>query len=446
MNDQMRSLAEQMRGGAIGSMNLQPNTVQPAMANPVGDGIGGSSVQLRTLQREALAKSYVAGYIMASAPAISLSMQKGKSKNGESVFSIQAKESKPSRCLRVLLRVPRRCVNKAGNIAQPAEILSGMVDFNTISPDEFDCYAMEQETAVGYILALGGYLPEYAPHVSDERDPWSVEAVLSGNANVSYVWAKPQENKRRKDNRVSKFGFALKTTSPRRSLYTPKNHACLRAVEHMDVKCTTEEEAYRLNESAFGAWRYRKPKTQTMDNLTKAFSECPSQIWEKKYTIDGEEKDSIGSVYFMVGTEEINSHNEKVMRRQLTYYPWYQTGNLRPEAGTRVNRIVRRTLSIGEGEKKTRMVTHPVYYKDDPNNVMFKGYASFIDFAINNGYLTADALRTMGGRTSKKSKQLADYTPDQMDSLKSYLRSTAVQRGVDLVQNEYADRKIMQSV
>lgn len=446
MNNEMRDLASTMRANrGMGVMSLGQGAADmpPMNMGVTGDGLGGSGVTLRNIQREALAKSQVTGYIMATAPAITLSVQKTKGKDLQPAYVIRAKESKPSRCLSVLLRVPKRCVSRANGLADPSEILNCAVDFNTISPDEFVCYNQPIEAAVGYICALGGTLAENAVTVAGEREPWAPDAILSNREGVSYVIAKPVENKRRTSSSASKFNFNLKSTSPRRSLYTQGNHVCLRAVEHIDIKCNSEQDAYNLNEMAFGTWRYRQPKNQAMNNLDKAISECPSQIWAKKYTIDGKEVDGVGSVFFMAGNEEVNGAGEKVMKRQLTYFPWYQTGNLRPQNGQKLTRMVKRTLSEGDGEKKTRMVTHPVYYKNDPRHPMFAPYANFVSYILSEGYITADALNNMGGRSSKKSNKVVSYTPEQMESIKAYLRSSAVKDAVQIVQDEAADRAIL---
>lgn len=434
----LRALSEQSsQARGLTQMNLGS---QPEM-QMMNDGIG-ASVDLRRLQREALAKGYVTGYIMGSAPAITLAMSAKKQKDGDTVYNIVAKESKPSRALAVLLALPKRCVSKGGVLASPADIMSGMVDFNS-SPDEMMFQAFPLNAAISYISALGGKLPEYAPNVCDAKSQWSPEDILSGRPEVTFVRVHATENKSRTGGSQERFRFSLKTTSDRRSLYTQDNHVCLRALEHMSVKCTTEEEAFALNESAFGAWRYRKPKTETKDGLTKAVTECPSQIWKKQYVINGETVNGIGSAFFMAGNEDKNEAGESIMKHQLLYFPWYQTGARRPTTPSRVERIVKRTLRPAEGEKKERMVNTPLLWKDQPNHAMFRPYQKFVDQILNAGYLRKDKLETMGGRATKTRRQAQGLTPEQMTSLKNFLRDEDVAADIQLVQDEAADRTVL---
>lgn len=438
-----QSLAEFARqSGAnrgLSSMNLGGE--QP-MQSVGGDGIS-TTVDVRRLQREAVAKSYVFGYIMGSAPATTLALSRKKQKEQDDVYTIVAKESKPSRCLSVLMALPKRCVSKAGNMASPADIMSGMVDFNTTSADEMWYQAFPVNAAISYISALGGRLPEYAPNVSDAKQQWSSEDILSGKPEVTFVRVHATENKNRTGKSQERFRFSLKTTSTRRSLYTQDNHICLRALEHMPLKCTTEEEAYALNEAAFGAWRYRKPKTETKDGLTKAITECPSQIWRKQYTINGETIDGIGSAFFMAGNEEKNESGEPIMKHQLSYFPWYQTGSLRPATPSRVDQLVKRTLRPAEGDKKERMITSPVLWKDNPNHPMFRGYSRFVDKVLSAGYLREDKLKAMGGRATKARRQAQTLSADQMTSLKQFLRLESVESDIQAVQDEAADRAVL---
>lgn len=441
MNNMLRDVA-----GTVGNqrgvapMNLGASEMVPA----AGEGVSGA-VDSRRLQREALAYGYVAGYIMGSAPATTLAMSKKKVKDGDAVYSIVAKESKPSRPLSVLMALPKRCVMRAGTLARPTDIMSGTVDFmNGEEGLVFQHFPVE--AAIAYISALGNRLPEYAPNVSDMGSQWSPEDILSGRPDVTFVYVHPTENKSRTSGSQEKFRFSLKSTSDRRSLYTEGNHVCLRALEHMSIKCGTEQEAYELNEAAFAAWRYRKPKTETVDGLTKACAECPGQIWKKTYDINGQAIEGIGSVFFMAGNEETTEGGEKVIRRQLMYYPWYQTGARRPTSPSRVERMVKRTLRPAEGDKKERMITHPVLWKDNPNHPMFKPYTRFVNYILQTGYIREDKLKGMGGRAAKASRKQAGMTPDQKLSLKQYMRMQDVERAIQEVQDESADRSVLNTV
>ena len=330
-------------------------------------------------------------------------------------------------------------------MASPSDIMSGMVDFNTTDPNEMIYQCFPPAAAIAYISALGGRIPEYAPFVSNNREQWTMEDILAGKPEVTFVRVHATENKSRTGGSHERFKFSLKTTSDRRSLYTENNHVCLRALEHMSVKCTNDAEAYALNEAAFGAWRFRKPKTETMDGLTKAITECPSQIWRKKYTIDGNEYEGIGSAFFMATNEDTNEAGEKIMQRQLMYYPWWQTGARRQTAPVRVERMVKRTLRPAEGEKKDRMITHPILWKDQPNHAMFKPYAQFVSYVLNQGYLREDKLQSMGGRAAKARRQAQGLTPDQLSSLKQFLRGEGVEQDIQYVQDEAANRAVLKT-
>lgn len=445
MSMNQQTLLGMVRGqGAASPMNLSGNT-QSSVPAPaaVGDGVSGA-VSVSRIQREALATSYVSGYIMGSAPAITLAMSRRKVKDSAPTFDIVAKESKPSRCLSVLIAMPARCCKKGGSMASPTDIMAGMVDFST-GGDEMVYQAFPVKAALSYIAALGGSMAEYAPHVSDMNKQWSAEAILSQHADVSFVRVHATENKSGKGNVNERFRFSLRTTSSRRSLYTPKNIVCLRALEHMPIKCTSEEDAYKLNEAAFGGWRYRKPKTETENALEKAFHNCPDQIWEKTYTIDGEKITGIGSAFFMVGPQEKNSGGVDTMRRDLSYYPWWQTGSLRQESPTQVKQMVKRVLQPAENKKKERMVTLPILYKEKPDAECFKQYGAFVRYITTTGYITQDQLVALGGRATKANRKKQALTNDQTNSLLQYMRDEEVMAAVQQVQEQANDRDIISS-
>lgn len=429
------------RGGVAQPMSMSGLAPSVGLGAPIGDGVSGTA-DARRVQREALANSYVAGYIMGSAPALTLSLTKHKQKDSAPTFSIAAKESKPSRCLAVLISMPARCCKKGGSLATPTEIMNGMVDFAT-GGNGMVHQAFQIKAAISYIAALGGSMAEYAPTAVGAKEQWSKEAILSEHNDVSYVRVHATENKSNKGNIQDRFRFSLRSTHPRRSLYTTGNIVCLRALEHMPVKCTTEEDAYRLNEAAFGGWRYRKPKTETESALEKAFHSCPDQIWEKRYTVDGQEVTGIGSAFFMAGTEETNDGGVSIMRRELSYFPWYQTGALRPAQPTPVRHMVRRVLKPAEGNRKERMVTVPILYKEKPDDKAFVSYRNFVNMIVAQGYITQDKLLSMGGRASKTSKKKQQLTEDQKRSLTQFLNDSDVISAIQAVQEASADHDVL---
>lgn len=437
--DVVRSQQSQRSDLGAGMAGMGAAPTMGAMGG--NDGVTGTTDVYR-LQREALANSYVTGYIMGAAPAITLALSKKKQKDSAPTFSIIAKESKPSRCLAVLMAIPSRCCKKGGNMATPSEILAGMVDFST-SGNEMLYQTFQVKAAIGYIHAFGDRLAEYAPFVSDTREQWSKEAILSEHPEVSYVRIHATENKGQVGNTQDRFRFSLKTTSPRRSLYTQRNIVCLRALEHMDVKCNTEKAAYELNEAAFGQWRYRKPKTESMNALEKACTSCPDQIWKKTYEIDGQKVNGIGSAFFMAAAEETSENGVAVMRRELQYWPWWQTGALRPDQPSQVRSMVKRVLQAADQKKKERMVTVPILYKEHPDHKAFQPYRAFVDHIISQGYLSMDKLKSMGGRSSKGTRKKQAMTNDQINSLQMYLRNAEVKAEIQAVQESSADREVL---
>lgn len=426
-------------GGSVGA---------PVMTN-AADGVSGS-VDPRRLQREAVAYGYVFGYVMNTAPAITMALSKKSPKNSTPVYSIVTKESKPQRPLGVLIALPTRCIMRNRLIATPSEIMAGTVDFNATDSSAMTYQFFPGDAAVGYIGALGGRLPEYAPNVSNAKRQWSPEDILAEKAGVSFVRVHATENKNRTSGSQGQFRFSLKSTSDRRSLYTQHNIMCLRAQVHMPVTCNSEEDAYKLNEAAFGGWRYRKPKTETKSGLDKAIAECPSVIWRKKYTItrDGVPTpvDGIGSVFFMAGQTETTNSGEEVTRRELAYYPWWQTGALRPSSPSIADRIVERKLRPAEGEKKERMIATTVLWKDNPNHPMFKPYATFAAQIMDQGYIREEKLKAMGGRATKSKSKARGLDPSQLQSLKQFLREDDVMAAISSVQDEAADRSVLEEI
>lgn len=416
---------------AIDLMNLaqqsaqQRNLVQnpQGLAQAPGDAIS-VGVDPRKLQKEALQGGYVAGYIMGTAPAITVSLYKKKSNTGDT-FNITARESKPGRLLRVLIALPANCVKKGGSVAAPGEVAAGHVDFTTESHDLIKM-ACQRYAAIGYLYAVGGRLPEYAPHVTDMREHWSKEAILNDNPEVTYVILRPAARPRNSSTQ-GRFRFNLKSTAlSRRSLYTQKNVVCLRALEHMPVPDKddkiTEEESYRLNESAFRNWKATTPKGSSENILVRAINHCPSQIWEKKYTINGTEVNGIGSVFFMSQSSETDDGGQEHNRVELTYFPWYETGDKKSKSPSKVRSMVKRSVSTSKTAKEGRLVTTPILYKDDPDHEAFKPYRAFADFVVSQGYMTADKLMNLGSRTTKASRRKVILDSTQIQDLQDMLK------------------------
>lgn len=440
MANTLSDIANRYQAGNVQNLNLGGNA--PAAMAPVGSEGISRNVDVRRLHSEIVTRGYVAGYVMGNAPALSMSLTRKKAKDGTVTANIVAKESKPSRCLAVLMALPANCVQRNGMLATPTDIAAGLIDYSE-GRHEMIYQAFSVNAAIGYITACGGRLPEYAPNVSEARSQWSAEDILSGKPEVSFVYVHATENKSRTSRSQDQFRFNLKTTSGRRSLYTPGNIVCLRALEHTSVKCTSDKDAYNLNEIAFGAWRYRKKKSEPENALQRGMRDCPSQIWNAKYEIDGKTVEGIGSAFFVNGSSVTSEAGETIAVKPLTYFPWYQTGDLRQEMPSRVDRIVTRVLRPAEGDKKENMVTRPVYYRDDANNPLFKGYSKFVDFILNTGFISRSKLVSLGTRTSKSSTRSLALTPEQKSSLEYFLRSDEVEAEIQSVRDEAADRAVL---
>lgn len=442
MPTSLNELARRYAGpqNQVPQMNLNAN---PAPMQPVsGEGVS-QVVEARRLHSEMLTRAYLAGYVMANAPALTMSVTRKRAADGTTTANIVAKQSKPSRCLSVMMALPANCVQRNGVLANPSDIAAGLVDYSS-DRDEMLYQPMSVSAAIGYISAMGGRIAEYAPHVSDAKEQWSASDILSGKPEVSFVYVKPTENKSKNSRSQDQFRFSLKTTSPRKSLYTPKNHVCLRALEHTSVKCDSEKRAYELNEIAFGAMRYRKKKDETENALQRAMRDCPSQIWTKTYDIDGEKKEGIGSAFFMAGQSIKSAAGEEIVARPLTYVPWDQTGGARGSVvGDRVESIVLRVFRPAEGDKKENMVTRPILYRESPNDPAFRGYARFVDFITSTGFISRENLVTLGSRSSKSKTRSMEMTPEQKTSLEYFLRSEAVEADIAAVIGDAANRAVL---
>lgn len=429
-------------GPSMNPMSLDGGNTAPApsMAPVSGEGIA-SGVDVTRLRKEALTRGYVAGYVMGNAPARTMNLATKKDKQGVSQSNIVAKESKPSRCLAVLMALPANCVMRNGTMAQPSDIEAGAVEYATTDKNEMIYQSFTPFAAISYIYALGGRLPEYAPNVSNADKQWTAEDILGGKPEVSFVYVKAIPARSAKSK--SPFRFALKTTSGRRSLYTDRNIVCLRALEHASVKISSEEDAYEVNNMAFAHWKYNKKNTENESSLQKAMNRCPSQIWKVMYTVNGVEKEGIGSAFFMLGSTVNSASGEAIAKRPLSYVPWWPCGDQKPEVLPVVQTLVKREFQPADGDKKERMVTKPLYYKDVPNDPLFKGYARFVSYIEKTGYLTHDALIALGSRTTKSKAKSFKYTPEERSALEYFMRDESVNAEIQAVRDAVTDRSVL---
>lgn len=372
-----------------------------------------TGVEARLLHKTAQSHGYVFGYVMCNAPQTTMGVQRKKQPNGGKSATLTAKQSKPSRILSVLMALPKKCVMKNGVMASPQEIDVRNIDWDSYDEDDLVVTAMPQNVAVAYMFVLGGSLPEYAPNVSNATEQWTKEQILTEAPGVNFVYANAVKSKRAETGR---FNYTLKTTASRRTLFTSGNHVCLRAVVHEKIPSgdLTEERAYELNRSAFGHLSYRMHTQHKVDLLTSTIADCPTQIWRKKYIINGKEVDGIGSCFFMAGKEDVNDSGTKILRTPVEVVPWDATGD---KVAVPCHAIVKRVLKPADGEKKERMVTERLTLEKNADHQMFRPYQAFIRKATDAGYLTYDKLINMDrGRSAKKSYQMSAEAIQDMTS------------------------------
>lgn len=443
----LAELSQKFNGGMT-QQGIQPMSLggNPApMAPVVGEGVS-HGIGLQTLKSELRTRSYIAGYVMGNAPQLTMSLSRKKNKDGTTTANILAKESKPSRCLAVLMNLPANCVQRNGSLANPSDIAAGAVDYSSTPAGEQLKLFFSVPATIAYLSVMDNSIPEYAPHVMPGmKRQWTAEEILSESGGVTFVKLHPTMNKSRDAGVNNQYRFSLKSTSGRRSLYTENNIMCLRALEHVQVKCSSEEDEYNLNNIAFGAWEYRKKKTETQNALQRAYNDCPTQIWAKNYTINGESVPGIGSAFFFAGSTTKDGAGETISARQLTYVPWWQTGDRRETQGSRVTRLVKRTKREATEDKKEAMVTSPVLYAKDPTNKLFQPYEKFANFIIQEGYMTRDQLVGLGARTSKAKSRALQLDSAQLQSLDFFLQSADVTAAIESVQHEASDRVVIRA-
>lgn len=439
---QLQQLARNSNlGGGANFMNLQNNETPTESAVT---GMTGGNVDMRLVQRMAMAHGYVFGYVMGAAPRTTMRVQRTKTEGGGTTATIVATQSKPTRPLSVLLSLPKRCCMHNNILCTPQDIRSGNIDWDAYKDTDLAHVAMDVNAAIAYIYALGGRLPEYAPNVSDQNRQWSDRDILSESPNVSWVYVKAAAS--RSATSRNAFRQFLKTTSGRRILYTPKNYVALTALKHTKIPggALDDAKAYELNESAFGHWRYRFGKDSKTDQLTRAMADCPTQIWEKTYTIDGTKQTGIGSTFFM-GDAEVNGSGEPMPRTPLEVFPWYLSGDLKPKVPSICESIVERHLGKTKDGKKPRMETTTLRYSESKTHQMFTGYKSFVEEAIRQGYFTEQVLMDMSTTTRASNRKPYQLDDQARAALDRFMMSDNVRSSVESVLGRMADAVVMGS-
>lgn len=432
----LANFANRFNNGGVNPINLSAETSAPMMAPAAREGIS-SGVDPKRLHTEIMSRGHVDAFIMGNAPAVAFGLTTAKTSDGNTEKKIVLRESKPSRVLGVAISLPANCVQRARSLARPDDITTAQVEYDENDKTTMINQIFPLAAAISYISACGGKLPENAITTLDKKSHWTPTEVLSGAPEVSYVYVKPTERKHTTSNQ-ERFTFSLKSTSPRRSLYTPGNIVCLRALEHTSVTCKDEKRAYELNAIAFGSWAYSTIKDEKISKLQKAYNSCPTLIWRKKYNIDGEELEGIGSAFFMAGDTTKSESGQEIAEQQLTYRAWYQTGNRNQEKPEVARQIVLRTLQPATDSKKESMVTKPVTFEKDPNHVAFKPYQKCMDYLIARGFTTRERLAKMGGRTSKAKQKVFGVLSDaQALAMKSFIQQDATDAAIQSVCEEF---------
>lgn len=426
-------------GAGTGVSNVDVSQDMPS-------GITGT-VDTRTINRVAKANAYVFGHICGAAPQTTLGVSRKTDTKNNRVCDIVARQSKPGRHLQVLMSLPAKCVLRQGAIARPEDIMAGSIDWSADMKESIKV-AMDKEAAIAYILALGNMIPEYAPNVVEgAKSQWDMKDILADGPGVSFVYVTSSVSTAQNYG-ANKMRYRLKSTSPRRTLFTRGNHVCLTAVEHISIpESPTAAEAYELNQCAFAHLQYRSYTPSggglPIDSLTRAITDCPGKVWRTVYEIDGERKDGIGSCFFMEGNSVQTEGGETVTRKQLNFWPWYQSGAYRPEMPTPCKSIVRRTYKPATDTAKARMVTEKLTLKDNPAHPMFKPYKKFIDEAIKEGYITREKLDDMCGRKSTGKKKSYALDPQAKVYMQTYLGLDSVSTSINNLLDEYATRSIL---
>lgn len=441
MNGRLAQMVDQTaRAARMGFDVSNSESAQAASADAPTGMTGG--VNPMVLSKFAMTHGYVFGYVMGNAPQITMSVSRKKKNDGTVDSTIIAKQSRPSRFLSVLMALPAKCVMRNGVLASPQDIQQCNVEWNR-GDAEMIYTAMPKDAAISYIFALGGALPDYAPNVEEDRKTqWDAAAILNESPEVSFVQARAALSSA--ESAENKFLYRLKPVNGRRSLFTKHNHVCLRAVVHQEIPdgVLTPEQAYELNESAFGHLRYRETRTKDTDCLTRAIADCPSMLCLKDYDINGTIKKGIGSCFFMTDDTEETPSGTPMIRQTVEYYPWHLSGDKKPPAAYPCKQIVKRVPTTTKAGNE-RLVPVALTYKENRQAAEFAEYAPFVDAAIKKGFITQERLENLGGRSARTSRLKLSMDEDTRAALSSFIMSDKVMSEVDDVMNRVANEMML---
>ena len=401
----------------------------PPIGASTGDGVGRADIQ--SFRMFLKARAYVFGYVIKNAPYVQMCMTPVKGSNGEEIYTIKARESKPSKPEALFLSFPECAVTRSTQLADPMDIIKGNTNYRGTHSDATPLTMMFPfNAAISYIRAMSPEgsprIAEYAPHVTGASQQWSTEEILRGKEGVSFVEVRSIKSTR---NNTTKYNYSLKTTRKGYSIYTRHNILPLNAYKTRSVTIKNDQDAYDVNEVAFGYLRYRQMGSGTKAQVgTNKLKVCCSQmnttLWEKSYTLknaDGKEDTvtGIGSCFFMHGKEDVNDAGAKILKEQCVYLPWDKPSKSQDFA--EVTRIVDRTLKVSEKGTK-RMQTERVSF--DLSAPEFREYAKFAQKVIDV-YATLDDIKALSARrksgTTEKDESQMEYLGDFIEQNKNMI-------------------------
>lgn len=440
-------------------LDAQPNTAgtvaaaqqTPPMEEPgYGSGITPKkAVDMKRLAYFTRKYGYVLGYICNVSPAITMSFKKLKVNDNPTGtntdrYDIIAKQSKPSKIVRVLVAIPRGCCMKNNNLASPEAIYTGDIDFDDTATD-LVYLRWQPETAISYIGALGKALPEYGP-THGEKEHFSPEDILNNNPKVGFVEIVTRRNKRKDRTQGDDFIWSLKS-SKRRCLFTPGNYIPLKLVNHVSTACRTADEAYQINKTAFSHWS-KKAAHSNDSKLDLALSHTSSLIFMRQYELqDGEGTktvDGIGSVYFMESDSIKLSDGVEVPRMPLSYVPWYsiaRRGEKAP-ATSPVTMIAAKKEVISEKSKKTRFVNDYTTI-ESVDTAAYKEYRDFLREVER--CMTIDELKSLVKERKRSTPGSTVWDANIRTSYTSLIRKDSVMEDVEAIMNRYSRDQVLKS-
>ena len=403
-----------------------------------------TGVSLTAITATARQFGYVAGYVVPNAPRTAITPRKTK----DGSYTLTPTETKPGKPKYVLMALPSQCVRKNHGMATISDIQSGQVDFNAYPQGELTKYAFPYYTAISYIDALGGRLPEYAPTtVPGQHKHWTPSEIVNGGSNVNFVYTKSSTS-HKKGSIAATMNFHLKSTSARGSLYTPSNIFPLAVYDHVKVGCRNEKEAWNSNKHAFGYLRYNKgAKNKDISRLQELLTELPSMLWLRQYEVDGQKiDDGICSVFFLPPNVTKNDQDVNVKHLQPTYVPWHvnRRGADVTDAFQPLTSVVKRDVVVkpnSEGKDVSRAPVVRTSYEANPNHPGFRPYEDFRKLIVAEGFVSEEQLKSYCKRTSgTNAKAVGELTEAERAGMQDWMSTNKVYEEMERTATSITER------